>query len=117
MGEDREAKGWDEEAAMVLEDVVDGLEILGNVPEAAFAKLDLIGLYISEERWEDALALAAPALEVLKGAGLHDDAMGLWIYLVNAIEERVLRIETVRAITDRLRRFWNVPIPAGMRLF
>jgi tetratricopeptide (TPR) repeat protein len=107
---------WEEEAILVLEEVAEEFENMDCIPEATFAKLDLIGLHVAGERWEDALALAAPALEVLKAAGLHEDAMGLWIYLIHAIEERVLRAETIRAITDRLRRFWSVPIPAQMRL-
>lgn len=74
--------------------------------EAVLISLDLAGVLLRQDRFEEAEGLIQEAYPVLESWGLRRDTLALWIALIASIRERVLDESLFRLVADHLRHNW-----------
>lgn len=74
--------------------------------EAVLVSLDLSGVLLRQDRFEEAESLIQEAYPVLESWGLRRDTLALWIALIASIRERVLDESLFRLVADHLRHNW-----------
>ena len=79
-------------------------EALGMPLDAAFVKLELLGVLIEDKKWREAEPTAVSVANVFLTAGVRPSAATALEYLREAVRKRSANAETVSRVTRHIRR-------------
>jgi tetratricopeptide (TPR) repeat protein len=98
-----------EEAESELDYVVGELVALGIAFDAACACLDLVQLYLRQERTAEVKRLAAQMVALFRAQGVHREALAAVILFQQAAEQEKATVELARKLSDYLRQAQRRP--------
>lgn len=78
--------------------------------ELTLLSIDLMEVYVSRGKHEEALELAEEFVPLLKGWGMHAEGLATWLLMERAVRERRAEAETFRRMAEYISRAWHRPL-------